>query len=763
MASTGVDRINGIDPAVANKAPCKVATTGNITLSGAQTIDGIAVSETTPKTRVLVKSQTDSTENGIYEVMDTLWVRSKDCNDSRDVVDGTYVLIQSGTTYTNKIFSFNFTGTLSFGTTEITFELINQDLEVDGTRFLSVGLSQIGTLDLSNWEYAVFPGIDGGRIEKNNAATWTSATAGYGGVYFIDSVGNKFERPYIGFVNVAWFGATDGADISTPLQDALDYVESLQTFGKVRGMVVIPSGWSVTVSQQITIAAGCGVSFWGATITQTTTGVITFYTNSAFAPVGVRIDGSALYGPDTTAVARLGSGSYGIKIEGGLPFAQVNIDELKNFEWGGYTKNSYSSRIRFGRIYSNRVNWQFQDECHSSEIDCEFSELADDDALRINDSTSTNFVHNITIKGAYQKSKWGVIALKCYEVWGENLYHEGNTKADVQFGAADAGVYALAAYNCGVRTWQSASATGTAASEGNIVLKHAVGASFPCVSILSGATGNNINYDGFCGDIQVGVKVGPEPTIYKDGGGATDDKLQLTYKGDKRISGEAQLTWKYDATRIGKRYAAAGISSRPTLFDVFLGTSADYINDVQDRQIFRDSAGVQGLVIDHLNNRLDCGYQARPATDNAVSMGSATNRWTEVFAVAGVINTSDVREKTPIEGMDEAERRVALKAKSLMGKFKWNESIEKKGDAARIHFGIGAQTLAQCFTDEGLNPHAYGMFCYDEWGDEFITVPAVLDENGNEVESERQEQTQKAGNRYGVRYDQLLAFILSAI
>ena len=43
MASTGVDRVEGLDPAVAFKAPCRVATTANITLSGAQTIDGVAI------------------------------------------------------------------------------------------------------------------------------------------------------------------------------------------------------------------------------------------------------------------------------------------------------------------------------------------------------------------------------------------------------------------------------------------------------------------------------------------------------------------------------------------------------------------------------------------------------------------------------------------------------------------------------------------------------------------------------------------------
>jgi len=48
---------------VAIKAPCKAATTANITLNGEQTIDGAAC---VSGDRVLVKSQTSSVDNGIY-------------------------------------------------------------------------------------------------------------------------------------------------------------------------------------------------------------------------------------------------------------------------------------------------------------------------------------------------------------------------------------------------------------------------------------------------------------------------------------------------------------------------------------------------------------------------------------------------------------------------------------------------------------------------------------------------------------------------
>lgn len=58
-----------------------------------------------------------------------------------------------------------------------------------------------------------------------------------------------------------------------------------------------------------------------------------------------------------------------------------------------------------------------------------------------------------------------------------------------------------------------------------------------------------------------------------------------------------------------------------------------------------------------------------------------------------------------------------------------------------------AQEVMAAFQSEGLDPLRYSIICYDEWD-------AELDEDGNEV--------RPAGNRYGVRYEELLAFIIAA-
>ena len=103
MPSTRTDRIDGVSTSTAVKAPCRAATTANITLSGEQTIDGIAI---VADDRVLVKNQTDTTENGIYDASASAWTRAKDFDGARDVVDGTQVFVNLGSTYASTYWKF---------------------------------------------------------------------------------------------------------------------------------------------------------------------------------------------------------------------------------------------------------------------------------------------------------------------------------------------------------------------------------------------------------------------------------------------------------------------------------------------------------------------------------------------------------------------------------------------------------------------------------------------------------------------------------
>lgn len=99
MASATTDRRQGLTGDKGIKAPVRAATTVNITLSGEQTIDGVAVKAVGSNgypDRVLVKNQANAVLNGIYDVATGSWTRSLDANGSQDLVAGTSVSIVSG-------------------------------------------------------------------------------------------------------------------------------------------------------------------------------------------------------------------------------------------------------------------------------------------------------------------------------------------------------------------------------------------------------------------------------------------------------------------------------------------------------------------------------------------------------------------------------------------------------------------------------------------------------------------------------------------
>jgi uncharacterized cupin superfamily protein len=118
-----VDRARGVNARLAIKAPCRVATTANITLSGEQTIDGVAVVAATSSTaadRVLVKDQDDASENGIWEVGTGAWTRAPDWDGIGDVMTGTFLFVHSGSTNSGG-WRVTTTGVIDVGETEVTF------------------------------------------------------------------------------------------------------------------------------------------------------------------------------------------------------------------------------------------------------------------------------------------------------------------------------------------------------------------------------------------------------------------------------------------------------------------------------------------------------------------------------------------------------------------------------------------------------------------------------------------------------------------
>jgi len=86
---------------LAFKTPVRLATTANITLSGEQTIDG----EITSDDRVLVKNQSDATENGIYVSSSGPWERATDFDGPADFTSGTMMRVNEGALHADTVWA----------------------------------------------------------------------------------------------------------------------------------------------------------------------------------------------------------------------------------------------------------------------------------------------------------------------------------------------------------------------------------------------------------------------------------------------------------------------------------------------------------------------------------------------------------------------------------------------------------------------------------------------------------------------------------
>ena len=153
-------------------------------------------------------------------------------------------------------------------------------------------------------------------------------------------------------------------------------------------------------------------------------------------------------------------------------------------------------------------------------------------------------------------------------------------------------------------------------------------------------------------------------------------------------------------------------------------------------------------------------YRVRPCNglgttrDNQVDLGFTSSRFDDIYATNGTIQTSDRNEKQDIAELSDAETRVAVAAKGLLRKFKWRDAVASKGDDARTHFGIIAQDLQDAFTAEGLDAGDYAMFTSTTW----------WEHNGKDFEAQSDApEGAVEKTRLGVRYPELLAFIIAAI
>lgn len=133
--------VQGIDA----KASVRAATTANISLTGAQTIDGVSV---VAGDRVLVKNQSTASQNGIYVAASGSWSRAADANTDAEMSPGTFVFVEEGAINGDAGYVMNADAPITLGTSDITwvqFSGAGQVVAGDGLTKSNNTLNVVGT------------------------------------------------------------------------------------------------------------------------------------------------------------------------------------------------------------------------------------------------------------------------------------------------------------------------------------------------------------------------------------------------------------------------------------------------------------------------------------------------------------------------------------------------------------------------------------------------------------------------------------------
>jgi hypothetical protein len=119
MPATATDRLAGLTTSIAVKPPCVAVTAFDTPLTGLYTVGTVVLEE---GDRVLVRAQTDASQNGIYNASTSDWTRALDFDGARDAVAGTLVLVRNQIIQ-GAMYEVLAASEIIIGETDITFEL----------------------------------------------------------------------------------------------------------------------------------------------------------------------------------------------------------------------------------------------------------------------------------------------------------------------------------------------------------------------------------------------------------------------------------------------------------------------------------------------------------------------------------------------------------------------------------------------------------------------------------------------------------------
>lgn len=219
-----------------------------------------------------------------------------------------------------------------------------------------------------------------------------------------------------------------------------------------------------------------------------------------------------------------------------------------------------------------------------------------------------------------------------------------------------------------------------------------------------------------------------------------------TYPGSTQINGSSIMTGTVTASTLrgGTIQLLNNSGSAAGTLSLASATSGSYSVQLSSGAALRIKANsgvvwIEGSTGAYVNvaSNVVFGSHIQPGGDGAYSCGTASSRWSQLYATTPSISTSDRREKTDINYDVSAYDAIfdALKPAS----FKY-----KDGTSGRTHTGFISQDIEDALAVCGLTSTDFATF---------IKSP-LEDKQGRVIEGEY---------RYGVRYEELIALCVSQI
>jgi hypothetical protein len=190
------------------KASVRIASTGNLGLSGLAAIDGV-----TPvaNDRILAKNQTTASQNGVYLAAAGAWTRALDADQNNEVTPGAFWYVEEGTANGVTQWRIQNTGAIVVGTTALTINQFGAGAIYTASNGILLSAGNFTAVAIASGGLSVVSG--GIQVDTSIVARKFSATIGDGSTTTITVTHNLGTQDVIVSVRDASTNAVILADV----------------------------------------------------------------------------------------------------------------------------------------------------------------------------------------------------------------------------------------------------------------------------------------------------------------------------------------------------------------------------------------------------------------------------------------------------------------------------------------------------------------------------------------------------------------------